>query len=129
MLSIEDIKSMADIAKNCSHKDLTNGGMCMGCGATIGEDGMLPKWLQKLADECPPEDIAALEKKLTEHRTMDNHIVFWIEHGVLFWRTADASGSDPVTNADSSRFSGVECCVVVDRIVTTTGATSSEWIS
>ena len=32
---------------------------------------MLPNWLKQLADECPPEDAAALEKKLTTPKTQN----------------------------------------------------------
>jgi hypothetical protein len=57
---------MAERAKDCPHSELTNGGICMGCGITIDRNGGLPDWLKELAAQCPDEDLAALKDNMSK---------------------------------------------------------------
>jgi hypothetical protein len=66
------LAQMSERAKDCTHSELTNGRICMGCGITIDRNGGLPDWLKELAAQCPPEDIAALEERLKPNTQSDN---------------------------------------------------------
>ena len=98
---------------------------------------MLPDWLKQLAADCTEQERQSL-KLLDGVNTMqaqkpvllkkDNHLVLWIDNGVLFWRCGGTSGSHPVSDTDG-RYSGEQCAQIVDRIKSAVDATSVEWLS